>query len=105
MADDSHELDRFLRPEDEEKTALQLENLRLRHALTMALADYEMLNRVLSITNTPFHPFTLTPQLITAALTGGEEPHDVNHVDEPPLSPYAREVVEAPPEMDSGGAG
>lgn len=78
-------------PFSAERTDLVAENLRLRHALTHALADYEMLNRVLGMFNLPFHPFTLTPQLIVEALG---------------LVPDVEVMLGTPPpEMDSGATG
>lgn len=70
MPQDSHEFDEFLRPAgwEAEKAELVAENLRLRHALTIALADYETVNMALATFNIPLHPFTLTPELIGQAL-------------------------------------
>lgn len=93
MPDETRELDAWLAPKDVEKTVLLAENLRLRHALTVALADYEMVNRVIDLFNIPMHSFTLTPQLIREALI---EPARV----------IAESFAEVPPaEMDSGAAG
>jgi hypothetical protein len=70
MPTETHEFDKFWGPESVPAAELVADNLRLRHALTFALADYELLNRCLEVFNIPMHPFTLTPQLIRHALEG-----------------------------------